>query len=240
MSFSGAYIQKDDLNSAMIIFWAIIILAEIIVSHRKMKGLVEINRKQVLQLSDENTQIRQKAERDPLTPLFNRQGLKVTIQQLYENDLLVQYTVLVVDIDHFKLVNDTHGHTVGDQILVQLAEVIRCNLREQDYAARWGGEEFVLLIRSDLSGRLDSFVDRLRTRIASNHFHALSLRNRLLITVSIGGAHIGDNGSFDATFKKADKALYRAKNSGRNKYVVSQGAATELALQGSNVDTYTV
>ena len=240
LNFSGAYIQKDDLNSVMIIFWAIVVLAEIIVSHRKMKGLVEINRKQVLQLSDENIQIRKKAERDPLTTLYNRQGLKLTIQQLYGNDLLAQYTVLVVDIDHFKQVNDTHGHTVGDQVLVQLAEVIRCNLREQDYAARWGGEEFVLLIRSDLGGRLDSFVDRLRTRIVSNHFHALSMSNRLPITVSIGGAHIGDNGSFEATFEKADRALYQAKNSGRNKYVVSQGAVTELALQGSNVDPYTV
>ena len=110
----------------------------------------------------------------------------------------------------------------------------------QDYAARWGGEELVFVIRSDLGGRLDSFVDRLRTRIASNHFHAFSINNRLPITVSIGGSHIGDNGSFEATFEEADKALYQAKNSGRNKYVVSQGAVTELAVQGSDVNPYTV
>ena len=240
LSFVGAYLRKEDLNSAMIIFWAIVILAEIIVSHRRMQGLVEINRKRVLQLSQENTRIRKKAERDLLTALYNRQGLKVTIRQLRENGLLAQYMVLVVDVDHFKQVNDTHGHTVGDQILVQLAEVIRCNLREQDHAARWGGEEFVLLIRSDLGGRLDSFVDRLRTRIASNHFYASSVDTKFLITVSIGGAHIAEYDSFEATFEKADEALYIAKNSGRNKYVISQGELTELTLQRSDIDSYTV
>ena len=230
LNFSGAYLQKEDLNFAMIIFWAIVVLAEIIVSHRKMQGLVEINQKQVLQLSQENTQIRNKAERDLLTALYNRQGLKVTIRQLRENGLLAQYMVLVVDVDHFKQVNDTHGHTVGDQILVELADVIRCNLREQDHAARWGGEEFVLLIKSDLGGTLDSFVDRLRTRIASNHFNAFSMDTKLPITVSIGGAHIADYGNFEAAFEKADKALYLAKNSGRNKYVVSQGRVTKIGI----------
>ena len=240
VSFAGAYLQKEDLNFAMLIFWAIIVLAEIILSHRKMQGLVDTNRKQVLQLSQENTQIRKKAERDLLTALYNRQGLIVTIRQLRENGLLNQYMVLVVDVDHFKQVNDTHGHTVGDQILVELAEVIRCNLRKQDYAARWGGEEFVLLIRRDLGGRLDSFVDRLRTQIASNNFNAFSTETKSSITVSIGGAHMADFGSFEATFEKADEALYLAKNSGRNKYVVSQGRVTKLALQRSDVDPYIV
>ena len=182
----------------------------------------------------------EQSERDLLTALYNRQGLKVKIRQLRENGLLAQYMVLVVDVDHFKQVNDTHGHAVGDQILVELAEVIRCNLREQDHAARWGGEEFVLLIKSDLGSTLDSFVDRLRTRISSNHFNAFSMDTKVLITVSIGGAHIADYGNFEATFEKADKALYSAKNSGRNKYVVSQGRVTELALQRSSVVPYTV
>ena len=127
---------------------------------------------------------------------------------------------LMLDIDHFKNVNDTYGHPIGDRVLIHVAGVIAANIRESDLGARFGGEEFVVLAPN--SGLNESVIlaERIRTAIANSS--VMVGNERIVVTVSIGVAEYDMDPSFGANvledmIEKADKALYRAKGNGRNR-----------------------
>lgn len=119
----------------------------------------------------------------------------------------------LADIDHFKIVNDTYGHDAGDAVLQEVAVCIKENLRDTDFAARWGGEEFaVMLVNSD-TDKAASVVDRLRRAIEDTHVNAID-RN---VTISIGLAQFQDYDSLESVLKRADEFLYQSKKDGRNR-----------------------
>lgn len=158
---------------------------------------------------------------DPLTQLPNRRHFVESLEKEFQR--AERYTnplgLLVIDIDHFKRVNDSHGHLVGDKVLRDVAGILAYGLRQSDIAARFGGEEFaVLLPETDLDGAM-LVAERYRLEVAGREFKAddLSLR----ITVSIGVASLPRTTAVDATelLRKADAALYRAKDEGRNRVV---------------------
>jgi two-component system cell cycle response regulator len=160
----------------------------------------------------------QLASTDPLTGCLNRRALVEKLEQEVEraNRYDFPVTVLMIDLDRFKLVNDTRGHLVGDAVLRQLGELLRAEVRSVDLVARYGGEEFVVLLPNTATDGGVSFAERLRQRVERHDF-AGGLAP-LAITVSIGVAtYPAQPGqTVEELLAAADQALYRAKHDGRN------------------------
>jgi diguanylate cyclase len=159
---------------------------------------------------------RQKALLDPLTALPNRAAwnerleLEMARWQRYGGDLLLA----VVDIDHFKRINDEYGHLAGDKVLKIIASELHKRLRKTDFIARFGGEEFAVLIpATPMAGGLQ-LLETLRSGIAECPFHFRG--ERVTITLSAGISAFADTERSEQVFERADQALYRAKRGGRN------------------------
>jgi two-component system cell cycle response regulator len=159
---------------------------------------------------------------DALTGLFNRRYMETHLATLVEQAAArgKPIAVLMVDIDYFKRVNDSHGHDAGDDVLHEFALRIRKAIRNIDLACRYGGEEFVIVMPETDMAVATLVAERLRRRIASEPFTVQNGARSLDITISIGIAGldgVGDNAA--AILKRADMALYRAKRDGRNRVV---------------------
>ncbi|PKM94103.1 MAG: hypothetical protein CVU84_11625 [Firmicutes bacterium HGW-Firmicutes-1] len=128
------------------------------------------------------------------------------------------YGIILMDIDHFKEINDTYGHDVGDLVLVEVAKLLKDYVRESDDVLRWGGEEFLIILKSTQYNFISEFVQNVGSCIEKQGFH-LSNGMTIQTRCSIGFLSIpfGDVGNVDTLIKYADLALYKAKNSGRNK-----------------------
>jgi two-component system cell cycle response regulator len=155
---------------------------------------------------------------DPLTGAFNRRYLEAHIPKLLARCRSIRKPlgVIMIDLDHFKHVNDAHGHAVGDAVLKEAVNRITLSLRPSDLVARLGGEEFaVIMPEADLAAVL-SIAERLRRRISDTPVDASG--QALPITMSLGATATPpeDTEDWQAIFKRADEALYEAKNSGRN------------------------
>ena len=122
--------------------------------------------------------------------------------------------LVVWDIDFFKKVNDNYGHAAGDQVLKLVASILNKNMRETDFIARYGGEEFVSILPATDLKAAELVTDKLREIIAASNFHFRE--EAVKVTVSAGFAEIKENEEGEALFVRADKALYKAKESGRN------------------------
>jgi diguanylate cyclase len=166
------------------------------------------------------------AGRDSLTRLLNRKFLSVVLNREIEIARHSEkcFALLMVDIDHFKSINDTHGHDAGDNVLQQVASILDRSTRGGDYVFRMGGEEFlIVLVDTDQDGsRL--FAERLRHAVAKEPM--LAAADTLLnVTVSVGVTLHDGHPDYQRSMQRADQALYQAKRSGRNRVVVA--AATE-------------
>jgi diguanylate cyclase (GGDEF)-like protein len=159
---------------------------------------------------------------DPLTGLSNRRRFEEAceIETMRFRRYGVPASLVMLDIDFFKRVNDTYGHATGDAVLVALAETCRRALRETDVAARLGGEEFaVLLPMTSETGALE-IAERLRTRLAATSVQTPA--GRLNFTVSLGVATFSGQDEAETVLARADAALYRAKEYGRNRVEVAE------------------
>jgi diguanylate cyclase (GGDEF)-like protein len=158
---------------------------------------------------------------DPLTGLWNRRHLD---EQLKSAASLAgrhrtPLSALMVDIDHFKWVNDTEGHAVGDRVLQEVAARIRTCIRSEDLLARWGGEEFLVILPLSASEGAASLAERMRQAIAASRV-AIDQRS-IPLTVSLGCATLRPGEDGEAMVARADAALYQAKRTGRNRVVVA-------------------
>ncbi|MEP0356286.1 MAG: GGDEF domain-containing protein [Paraglaciecola sp.] len=171
------------------------------------------------QMSD---QFEKQAMHDPLSSLLNRRGMFEKLEQEFSrvkrsNSVL---TVMMCDIDHFKLINDEFGHSQGDEIIKYLAKDFMENLRKQDAVARWGGEEYLFLL-PDTKGE-DALViaEKLRARIENAHFNHKN--KQFNVTISIGLHQLTSDDSINQAITKADKCLYNCKVNGRNRCMLGQ------------------
>ncbi len=157
---------------------------------------------------------------DPLTQLPNRAALEEKVEQSYHHFQRTGLSawIAVVDIDHFKSVNDTFGHSTGDKTLQVIAMALKNALRETEFVARYGGEEFVLLIPDVSEEIIGVVLNRVREKIKSIPFKFKN--QRITVTVSIGAAQMSLKETVQDTFDRADVALYQAKNTTRDKVVV--------------------
>jgi two-component system, cell cycle response regulator len=157
---------------------------------------------------------------DKLTGLYNRNFLDAHIQNIINQALQNQkaFSIMMLDMDHFKLVNDTYGHDVGDEVLRELGKRMVNAIRSSDLAARIGGEEFMILMPE--TGFIDAYnmADRMRAQIAREPFPISHSVGQIQKTISIGVAELNlSNDNAAAIIKRADNALYEAKNGGRNR-----------------------
>ena len=165
---------------------------------------------------------------DALTGFYNRHQLEERIKQEVSNAKRQHAPLcgIMTDIDYFKNVNDTYGHTVGDLVLKTIAKVIRGQLREYDIAGRYGGEEFSILLPFTKINEAQMVAERLRQTVENKVINISKLVpdseiKDIKITLSLGIYEIKEDDNEDDLIKKADKALYQAKNTGRNKVVIN-------------------
>ena len=157
--------------------------------------------------------LRELAITDPLTRLFNRRKFleDMAAANLVDRRYKTGIAIILCDIDRFKVINDTNGHDVGDAVLIRFAEILKKNTRETDIVARWGGEEFAILVASNEAPKVVAIAEKLRQSIQDATFP-----RSLSVTASFGVAILGGDGDIDTLMGDADKALYRVKAEGRN------------------------
>jgi diguanylate cyclase (GGDEF)-like protein len=209
-------------------------------SHRNSE-LVAALQESNKELENKNTalhyalaKIEEVATKDELTGCFNRRYLMESLRR--ESDISSRdyraFTLLLIDIDHFKSVNDTHGHLVGDRVLADLAETLRQTMRSMDTLARFGGEEFACMLPGTTLEEAGILADRIRHVISTLSF-ALD-ETRLTVTISIGVAQWHCHETIESVIQRADQALYKAKAAGRNCIALAESPSSGLALVASN------
>lgn len=167
-----------------------------------------------------------KADIDPLTGLANRRAaLRILQQAVAQASREHPWAVILIDIDCFKAINDTFGHSVGDCVLVQVADLLRQEVRKTDLASRWGGEEFLVVLGPRSPAEAMKIAERLRLRLAAHPHPEVEQ-----VTASFGVAIATNTGeTLDALVSRADAALYQAKREGRNRVVESMSASVSAA-----------
>jgi two-component system cell cycle response regulator len=182
----------------------------------------QIRKKRYTERLRDNVQLSiEMAITDALTGLYNRRYMESHLGSLVEqaSSRSKPLTVLVLDIDYFKSINDTHGHDAGDDVLREFAVRIRKSIRGIDLACRFGGEEFVVVMPETDLAVATMVAERLRRRIASEPFPIQQGARSIEVTISIGIAALGSADNAATVLKRADQALYRAKRDGRNRVV---------------------
>ena len=175
-------------------------------------------------VSSAQRKLRHMAATDPLTKLFNRRHMIESAERELARFQRNQHPigVLLLDIDHFKVVNDSHGHDVGDKVLVEVANSIKAELRTQDLIARWGGEEFLAILPDTNLEQARASAERVRQALMQQRwcFDGKSVA----ITISVGVSEAEEGDELINVIKRADKALYRCKDNGRNRVEVCLGS----------------
>lgn len=170
-------------------------------------------------LEAENSQLGVIANFDPLTRLLNRRGMSRQIDQAIEKaneNEEETFTLIMADLDYFKQINDHYGHEVGDEVLSQVADILRNDTREEDLVCRWGGEEFLLLIRADEDGAYEIAL-RIQDTLARNNIK--TQKAELPIRMTMGMARYQRDIALRDLINIADEKLYRGKENGRNQVV---------------------
>ncbi len=159
---------------------------------------------------------------DPLTGLHNRRYLEGHLQTLFDRATKrgSNLSVMMTDLDHFKQVNDRHGHDGGDSVLREFAQRLRRNVRGMDLACRYGGEEFIVIMPDTDHDTAQQIAERLRSTIERTAFPLGTGKPDIAVTVSIGVSSLsGGADTITALLKRADEALYAAKDAGRNRVI---------------------
>ena len=195
-----------------------------------MGGLINLVQIQLV-LGRVLRRLQSQAQTDELTGAVNRRGLLERLEDVHQraqraNGAGHGYAVLMVDVDHFKAVNDHHGHAEGDRVLQHVARTLRDTLRAGDVVARWGGEEFCVLLPRISEAEAHALAVRMAARIAAG--------GEPRVTVSVGVAEaLAHSETAEEVIRRADAALYCAKQAGRNRVVAAQAAHAAEAAQAS-------
>lgn len=221
LEFVGSYVAAEHWYRSILIFWIAALVPFGTVRYIQMKKRLAVERRQLERLASYSNQLKEEGDKfkemstvDNLTGVLNRHGFEAALSELMkaltENQ---QIGLMIIDLDHFKKINDTHGHDVGDEVLKTIAEMLKHNIRGSDRLARWGGEEFIILCPHIHPPGAFVLAEKLRQAVASAQFSSLP---GLTVTASIGLGCFNAEESFENVFKRIDAALYQAKERGRN------------------------
>lgn len=195
--------------------------------------LLERSLRYALKLDETLAQLRQLALHDELTKLFNRREFQRILAEEWDRSVRFQrpFVLVMVDIDHFKKINDTYGHQVGDEVLRHVASLLAGQVRSVDRVARYGGEEFaVIMVETSRSSAMES-IKRLCALL--REMPCVTSKNLTIdVTLSAGiAASLTDANSASELISAADKALYAAKKAGRNRVVSAEGSVAKLGVK---------
>ena len=187
----------------------------------RIKLLQDELRKKNDELKEMLTQVETLSNADPLTGLLNRRRFDAILQPEFSKALRYKtpLSCMMIDVDHFKAVNDTHGHAIGDAVIKDVAGIIKWSIRDVDTACRWGGEEFIVLTPMTPQDKAELLAQRILKAVSEYSFAGA---NSVKLTVSIGIADTAGSGidSVNKLIQAADIALFRAKKNGRNRIEV--------------------
>ena len=232
-----ALANRDLLQRIWWLLAAVMALASVLIAllYRRVR---ETNRR----LAASHVQLQAQSERDPLTNLANRRHFQAVMTALDQEPGGFEGALLLVDIDHFKHVNDVHGHAAGDQVLVEVARRLNEAVRSDDLVVRWGGEEFLILAPRAAPEQVEQMAARVLRTLCDTSIH-VGAGTGLRVTASIGYARFplppyGTEVPWEQAINLADMALYTAKNQGRNRAVgiVSTTASSAEALREIEAD----
>lgn len=235
--FLGPYITKEHWYLGIIAIWLSVITIMVIARIRALHIAAQKDKRRLQELQTNNSVLQAQKELykdlallDTLTGVFNRKGFSDILNSEDFAPLENHKSCLVlIDLDHFKRINDTKGHSVGDLVLTSVGDLLKSNTRQGDVVARWGGEEFILFCPNTSVEDGYKFGEKIRLEIASLRFdNHLKLR----VTASIGIASFDAERPFEESFNNADEALYKAKNIGRNCCVVFDSTTSKLVQIG--------
>jgi len=169
-----------------------------------------------LKVFRENVELKGMSKLDSMTKLLNHiniyDALAIEAERAVSSE--VPLTIVMIDIDYFKKVNDNYGHVFGDKVILGISEILKDHTRDSDYVGRYGGEEFMLILTDTDIKKAQILSERIRSVVESNDFNGIS------VTVSLGLSQYDILENTTTTVEKADKALYRAKSNGRNRVEV--------------------
>lgn len=223
ITLEGHWISRDNWYLIIIAPWLIGILFYSTNQLRLLRRQASEDRQRIYQLSQQNNKLQQQKEEfrrlstvDPLTQCFNRFGIHQIIEYLMSKpavENLPTFSLILLDIDYFKRINDRRGHDAGDRVLERIGRIVYEGMRKVDYIGRWGGEEFIIVMPNTTQGFALAMAEKIRILIFDEIFEP---EQPLNVTASFGiGERIGEE-DFATVFKRVDDALYKAKNQGRN------------------------
>lgn len=226
IEFKGKVFSNRAVFISIIIMWVAAAVVSLIINLRrsrfkltkalrKAKELRQLNRL----LNVESQALKDRVERDPLTGALNRSG----IETLFTDEIKI-ISLIFIDIDHFKRINDNYGHSVGDDILVEFTKLISENCRSTDFLARWGGEEFLLVCPNTKLNEAQELAEDIRLLIVEKVW-----THQIRLTSSFGVAQRLRESAADF-IERADQALYTAKARGRNTVVVSHDSNIDSSI----------
>lgn len=188
---------------------------------RQIEKVARISDRYQMMMRDLHAELREVSTKDPLTGIGNRRLLmeRLKSEGARAERMHRPVTVVLADIDHFKTVNDTHGHEVGDLALVEISRAIESSIREYDLCGRWGGEEFMIIMPEVGATEGAVAVERVRAAIAGLGMHAGECALELSASFGIAERRTGEK--LSDTLKRADTALFEAKRTGRNRVEVA-------------------
>jgi len=187
-----------------------------------LDALTHLSNRVIMELKEAQEQLKDQSHRDFLTGLYNRRYFYEVIKNfvnLFKREKKI-FSVISIDIDKFKAINDTYGHSIGDKVIKSLADVLLCSTRKSDIVSRFGGEEFIILLPSTNQKGAYEVAEKIRTNVETISVEG-EKGEKISFTISVGVDEIDEKDKeIDELLERVDKALYKAKKSGRNRVVI--------------------
>ncbi|MEZ6119516.1 MAG: GGDEF domain-containing protein [Pirellulaceae bacterium] len=215
-------------------------IASAIESNKKLENEIVFTRFRLEEQAQELDKTRQEARTDPLSGVGNRKAFDETLQFCISRFQRQQqsFALLMIDVDHFKWINDTHGHAAGDDVIARIGDAIRTTIRPTDFVCRFGGDEFSVIFDGVNEETATRAAMRLRETVERKNFDAHA-ESRIALTLSMGLAVVTEADSAETIFQKADSALYRSKEGGRNRLSVFREGDVVKAARHDDIDDTT-
>lgn len=192
-------------------------------SGNELKSSLQSTNDEISQLRTELEMMKEAAFTDALTGLLNRRAFDMKIQQIVENSPPATTFLMLLDLDHFKKINDQYGHLTGDKVLRFAAKIIKQHLPQGQVAARYGGEEMAILLTEVERKEALDLAEQIRDTLAKSRLQRRDNQETIgQVTISIGVAGMRENDTIDILIERADQALYEAKEQGRNRVIDDQ------------------
>ena len=212
-------------------------ISAVIQSNKRLEDDLVCSRYQLETQAQELDRTRHEARMDALSGVANRKAFDETLTYLLSKFHREQtpFALLLLDVDHFKWINDTHGHAAGDLVVQNLAEFLKSLVRTNDFVARFGGDEFAILFTKIDREIAATVAERIRMAIARHPFEVGTNGERVAATCSLGLAVIDEGDTAETIFARADEALYRSKRGGRNQLQTEIRERSDLTMTDAPV-----